>query len=188
MLKRILLTTCAGILLLSQNVQAGDAAQTGAWGGAAGGALLGQAIGRNTSGTLLGTAIGGLLGYMIGNETDKEQGRPIQAYSQPPVVVQQYEAVNNANCREVEVLAQVDGRPERVYATACYENGVWVLEDSGQVVSQTVIIDRDRYYPPAIVHYPPWERHRWQEGRYRPAPYGYSGRGRSHNSARIIFR
>ena len=50
MLKRTLLISCVGILLVSQNVQAENAAQTGALGGAAGGAILGQAIGRNTTG------------------------------------------------------------------------------------------------------------------------------------------
>ena len=189
MLKKNLLVAWVGILLVSQNVQAGDAAQNGAWGGAAGGALLGQAIGRNTKGTLLGTAIGGGLGYMVGNEMDKEQTRTGQGYSPQPAVVQQYEAINNANCQEVEVLAEVDGRPERVYSTACYENGAWVLQNSGRVVSQTVIINRDHYYPQARgVHYPPWERHRWQESRYRPMPYGYFGRGRGYDNNRFIFR
>ena len=93
MLKRTLLITCVGILLVSQNVQAGDAAQNGALGGAAGGAILGQAIGRNTKGTLLGTAIGGVLGYMVGNEMDKDQGRTVRTvrtYSPPPRM-EQYE-------------------------------------------------------------------------------------------------
>ena len=91
MLKRTLLATCIGILLISQNVQAGDTAQNGAWGGAAGGAILGQAIGRNTRGTLLGTAIGGVLGYMVGNEMEKDPGQTMRVYSPPPRVVQQYE-------------------------------------------------------------------------------------------------
>ena len=188
MLKRTLLVTCVGILLISQNVQAGDAAQTGALGGAAGGAILGQAIGRNTKGTLLGTAIGGGLGYMVGNEMEKEQGRTVRVYSPPPRVVRQYE--DDGDCREVEVLAQVDGRPERVYSTACYENGAWVLQDSGRVVSQTVIIDRD--YPPARGYYRGHDRHRekhhWEETRYRPAYRGYPGRGREYDNTRIIFR
>ena len=166
MLKRTLLITCVGILLASQNVQAGDAAQNGAWGGAAGGAILGQAIGRNTRGTLLGTAIGGVLGYMVGNEMDKGQGvQPSQRYYPPPpprVVQQYYEEDNTPNCREVAVLAMVNGRPERVYSTACYEQGAWILQDSGQVVSRTVIIDRDRYEPPRWGHYRGHEREHWR--------------------------
>lgn len=94
MLKKTLLMTCVGILLATQNAQAGDTAQTGALGGAAGGAILGQAIGRNTEGTLLGTAIGGVLGYMIGNEMEKDQVRTVRTvrtHSRPPRVVYQYE-------------------------------------------------------------------------------------------------
>jgi len=84
-------------------------------------------------------------------------------------------------------LAQVNGRPERVYSTACYENGAWVLQDnSRKVVSQTVIIDRDRYYPPGREHYRHKEKHRWQESRYRPAYHGRPGRDR--DTALIIFR
>jgi len=185
MLKRTLLATCIGILLVSQNVQAGDAAQTGALGGAAGGALLGQAIGRNTKGTLLGTAIGGVLGYMIGNEMDKDQGRTMRASSPPPRVVRRYG--DDGDCREVEVLAQVDGRPERVYSTACYENGAWVLQDdSRRVVSQTVIIDRD--YLPVRGYSRHRDKHRWQESRYRPAYYDYPDRGRRCDNTLIIFR
>lgn len=189
MLKRTLLATCVGILLVSQNAMADSAAQTGALGGAAGGAILGQAIGRNTKGTLLGTAIGGVLGYMVGNEMDKGPGQPSQRYYPPPRVVQQYEENAPADCREVEVLATVDGRPERVYSTACYENGAWVLQDDGRrVVSQTVIIDRNRYYPPARGYYRGRGRSHWEETRYRPAYHGYADRGRNCNNTRVIFR
>lgn len=192
MLKRTLLITCVGILLASQNVQAGDAAQAGAWGGAAGGAILGQAIGRNTKGTLLGTAIGGVLGYMIGNEADKGQGLPSPQYYPPPRVVQQrviqqYEEIPPPpDCREVEVLAMVNGRPERVYSTACYRQGAWVLEDSGRVVSRTVIIDRGRYEPPRWGRGPgrdrdDYERERWHRARH-------FDRQRECDNARIIFR
>ncbi len=110
MLKRTLLATCVGILLISQNAQAGDTAQNGAWGGAAGGAILGQAIGRNTKGTLLGTAIGGVLGYMVGNEMEKDQGRTIRTYAPPPRVVQQYED-DEYEYREVHYRPVVYERP-----------------------------------------------------------------------------
>ena len=128
---------------------------------------------------------------MVGNEMDKEQGRTVRTYSPPPRMVQQ-QYQDTADCREVEVLATVDGRPERVYSTACYENGAWVLQDSGRVVSQTVIIDRDRYYPPARVYYRDHDRHRgkphWVENRYRPAYHGHPERRRSCDNTRIIFR
>lgn len=182
MLKRTLLFSCVGILLMSHNVQAGDAAQTGAIGGAAGGAILGQAIGRDTKGTLLGTAIGGVLGYMVGNEMDKAQGQPIRVY-QTTRVVRQYEENNYGDCREVEVLATVDGRPERVYSTACYQNGDWVLQDSDRVVSQMVIIDRDRHEPPRWGHR---ERDRHERKHWKRS--GHSDRYRECNNTRIIFR
>ena len=180
MLKKTLLVTCVGILLATQNAQAGDAAQTGALGGAAGGAILGQAIGRNTTGTLLGTAIGGVLGYMVGNEMEKDQGRMVQTYSSPPRMVRQYEEESSADCREMEVLAMVDGRPERVYGTACYENGAWVLQDSGRVVKQTVIIDRNRHEPPRWGHRRGHDRDHWRSGHYY--------KNRQCDNTRIIFR
>jgi hypothetical protein len=115
--------------------------------------------------------------------------RTVRTYSPPPRVVRQYEDdEDDGDCREVEVLAQVNGRPERVYSTACYENGAWILQDSRRVVSQTVIIDRDREYHPARGHYRHKEKNHWRESRYRPAYQGYSGRGRDCDNTRIIFR
>jgi uncharacterized protein YcfJ len=127
MLKRTLMISCVGLLLVSQNVVAGETAQTGALGGAAGGAILGQAIGRNTKGTLLGTAIGGVLGYMVGNEMEKEQGQTVRVYSPPPRVVHQYE----------------DDYDSRVvyYRPVVYERPV-VYCPPQRVVRETVIIDR----------------------------------------------
>ena len=149
MLKKTLLATCVGILLVSQNVQAGETAQNGAWGGAAGGAILGQAIGRNTKGTLLGTAIGGVLGYMVGNEMEKDQGRTMRVYSPPPPVVQQYED---------EEYRVVHYRP-----TVVYERPVVYCPPQ-----RVVIIDRDE--PPRWGHH--WRHERehgregWRSGRY----------------------
>ena len=166
MLKRTLLVTYVGILLISQNVQAGDAAQNGALGGAAGGAILGQAIGRNTKGTLLGTAIGGVLGYMVGNEMDKDQGRSVRAYSPPPRVIDQYEE-------------DEDDYPEARVRTRVYESPVIYYRPEREV-RETVIIDRD-YHPRYHGH----GRGHWEESRYRP---GYLGRGRDCDNTRIIFR
>jgi uncharacterized protein YcfJ len=155
MLKRTLLASCFGLLLVAQNVQAGDAARTGALGGAAGGAILGQAIGRDTKGTLIGTAIGGVLGYMIGNDIDQQR----EGYYPRQRVVTRYE----------------DDYPEvQVVRTRVYERPV-VYCPPERVVRQTVIIDRGRDYPP---RYWGHGRDHWRETRYRPEHHGYRGRGR----------
>ena len=121
--------------------------QTGALGGAAGGAILGQAIGRNTGGTLIGAAVGGLLGYIVGNEMDKyDRDQMDQAYETTPsrqtttwhnpdnghqyAVTPQpaYQDRSGRNCREAEILATIDGKAEKTMATACRENGRWVVQ------------------------------------------------------------
>ena len=116
--------------------------------GAAAGAITGQAIGRDTKGTLLGAAVGGLLGYIIGNEMDKyDQARLNQVYETGPshqsthwvnpdtnrsyTVTPQpaYKQPSGQVCREAEILATVDGRPEKVVSTACRDNnGRWVIQ------------------------------------------------------------
>lgn len=185
MLKKTLFISCVGILLASQNAMAGEAAQNGAWGGVAGGVLIGQAIGRNTKSTLLGGAIGGVLGYMVGNEREKEQIQPLHTYL-PNRVVRQYEEINIPDCREVEMLATVDDRPERVYGTVCYENGAWVLQENGRMVNQTVIINRD--YPTVRVHYQQRGNRHWREARHHPGYYGHSAWDRRPDNRLIIFR
>lgn len=163
MLKKILLASCVGILLLTQNVQAGEVAQNGAWGGAIGGAILGQAIGRNTRSTLVGTAIGGMLGYMSGSEREMQQNQPVRVYSsQPRMVVREYVP------------------EERVYVDSGYVNNVVVYHESAPVVRQTVIIDRDRDDRR-------WSHHRehgWGQGHR----VEYSGRYRDNDSVRFVFR
>lgn len=119
--------------------------------GAGSGALIGQAIGRNTEATLIGTAVGSMLGYMIGNERDKNSvvsqvsyRTPARQYPQTryvtvvPVPQTRPEPV----CRETEMLAEIDGRPEKVYGTACLQNGEWVL-DRSELLSQTIIIEKN---------------------------------------------
>ena len=117
--------------------------------GAATGAIAGQAIGRSTKGTLLGAAVGGLLGYIIGNEMDKyDQARLNQVYesgpshqrtqwvnpdthrSYPVTPKPAYTQQSGQVCREAEILATVDGRPEKVVSTACRDNeGRWVIQN-----------------------------------------------------------
>lgn len=120
-------------------------AQTGAGSGAAAGAIAGQAIGKDTEATLLGAAIGAILGYAVGNEMDKaDQLRINNAYETVPdgrtsqwinpnngnqFAVTPQHTYNNAtkqNCREAEILATIDGRPEKIIQRACRdEYGNW---------------------------------------------------------------
>jgi len=158
MLKRTLLVSCFGLLLVSQNVQAGEAAQNGLIGGAAGGAILGQVIGRDTKGTLIGTAIGGMLGYLVGNDLDRQRGQSPQGYYPPTRVVRPYED----NYPGVQVRAQVYDRPVVYYRPT-------------PVVRQTIIIDRNRDYHP---RYRDHAREPWRESRYRSAYQDYPRRGR----------
>lgn len=116
--------------------------------GAATGAIVGQAIGHNTKGTLLGAAVGGMLGYIIGNEMDKyDQAQLNQVYETSPshqrtqwvnpdtnrsysvTPKPAYTQPSGQVCREAEILATVDGRPEKVISTACRDNeGRWVIQ------------------------------------------------------------
>lgn len=122
--------------------------QTGAVGGAAGGALLGQAIGRNTEATLIGAAIGTVLGYIVGNEMDKYDRQQLNyAYERGPSgqpvtwvnpdsgnnyqVTPQPAYTNSSTnqvCRKAEIMATIDGKPEKTITTACRNSqGQWVL-------------------------------------------------------------
>jgi surface antigen len=116
--------------------------------GALGGAIAGQAIGRDTKGTLLGAAVGGLLGYIVGNEMDKhDQARLNQVYETAPSYQSTqwvnpdtnrsysvtprpaYTQTSGQICREAEIRAMVDGRPETVVSTACRDSaGRWVIQ------------------------------------------------------------
>jgi surface antigen len=122
--------------------------QQGAVGGAAGGALLGQLIGRNTKSTLIGAAVGGMLGYIVGNEMDKydrdqlnktyesspsnektswvnpDTGKEYAVTPQPAYQDPTYDRV----CRKAEIEAVIDGKKEITEATACRENGRWVIQ------------------------------------------------------------
>ncbi len=124
--------------------------QQGAVGGAVGGALLGQAIGRSTEATLIGAAVGTLLGYIVGNEMDKydrqqlnyayetgQSGQPVawvnpdtgnnyQVVPQPAYTNPQTEQV----CRQAEIQAIIDGKPQTTITTACRNaQGQWVLRN-----------------------------------------------------------
>lgn len=157
-IRRVTRSFLAAILLtgtvLTPPAEAQDNASGGLLWGAGSGALLGQAIGRDTQATLLGTAIGGVLGYIVGNEMDKEampvaQRRTMYQETEWPSAHRRDQrhserrATPRLECRETEILAYVDGRPETVLATACYDHGDWVLVRQEPVeVTRTIIIDR----------------------------------------------
>jgi hypothetical protein len=178
MLKRTLLVSCFGLLLVSQNVQAGESAQNGLLGGAAGGAILGQVIGRDTKGTLIGTAIGGALGYLVGSDIDRQRELSAQGYY-PQQRVDYYPPV--------QTQVQVYDRPVVYTSPVVYPRPV-VYYRPAPVVRQTVIIDRDRYYPFPKRDYRHQEKHRWQEARHRPGSHGYSKHDRHRENTRVIFR
>ncbi|MEN8199063.1 MAG: glycine zipper domain-containing protein [Thermodesulfobacteriota bacterium] len=141
----LLITSCTNI-----GVMEGRKGQVGAAAGAATGAIIGQAVGQNTEATLIGTAIGGLLGYIVGNEMDKYDQRQLNhvyergVSGQPsgwvnPRSGNQYQVTpqpayhppqTNRVCREAEIVAVIDGRREKTYATACRDQyGRWVLQN-----------------------------------------------------------
>lgn len=123
--------------------------QQGAVGGAAGGAAIGQAIGRNTEATLIGAAVGTMLGYIVGNEMDKydrmqlnyayesgPSGQPVawvnpdtgSSYQVVPQPAYQNSRTNQV-CRQAEIMATIDGQPEKTMTTACRnQQGQWVLQ------------------------------------------------------------
>jgi surface antigen len=122
--------------------------QTGAAAGAAGGAVLGQVIGGTTEATLLGGAIGGVLGYIVGDRMEKnDRARLNEALETSPsyetstwsnpdtgnqfTVIPEpaYEGPEaNLVCRNVQILAEVDGRTEQTEAVACRQDGRWILQ------------------------------------------------------------
>ena len=123
--------------------------QQGVIGGAASGAVIGQAIGRNTEATLIGAAVGTMLGYIVGNEMDKydrmqlnsayesgPSGQPVawvnpdtgSSYQVVPQPAYQNSSSNQV-CRQAEIMATIDGQPQKTITTACRnEQGQWVLQ------------------------------------------------------------
>jgi len=123
--------------------------QQGAVGGGATGAVVGQAIGRNTEATLIGAAVGTMLGYIVGNEMDKydrmqlnsayergPSGQPVSwvnpdsgtNYQVVPQPAYQNSRTNQV-CRQAEIMATIDGQPQKTLTTACRnDQGQWVLQ------------------------------------------------------------
>lgn len=159
-MKRIILTALILTMLTSSKVMARNTGQTAVIGGATG-AVLGQAIGRNTEATLIGTALGSVIGYIIGNEMDKgrvsvrpqitEIVRPVPAPERDyRYYYQEYEPFYESEpvCRETEIIATIDGRPEIINAVACLENGSWIINNTyGKHDRQKVVINNFHCYP-----------------------------------------
>ncbi len=150
MMRFISLALVAAMLLLMSSCADMNKGQQGAIGGAAGGALLGQAIGRTTEATLIGLAVGTMLGYIVGNEMDKfdrqqlnhayEKGRSGQPVTWVnPDTGNNYQVTpqpvfantsTNQMCREAEIEATIDGKPQKTVSTACRNaEGQWVLSN-----------------------------------------------------------
>jgi hypothetical protein len=145
------------VALTPAQVFAGNAAD-GSVLGAMGGAALGQAIGRDTEGTLIGAALGSIFGYMVGSESERSVHRvstvvtpsyPQQVYPNQAWADNGY--YRDGECRDSEVLAEIDGYPEKIHVTSCFVNGKWVVQDYNQAsIRPSNIIVRDRYYAPAL--------------------------------------
>ena len=142
----VLLTSCSGL-----QVDEGKKGQLGAVSGAVGGAVIGQAIGHNTEATLIGAAVGTMLGYMVGNEMDKYDrsrlnqvyehgvsGRPSSwvnpdtgnSYQVTPQPARRVGSADSRICREAEIIATIDGRQQKTFATACRDAaGRWLLQN-----------------------------------------------------------
>lgn len=144
--------------------------------GAGSGALIGQAAGRNTQSTLVGTAVGAMIGYALDNGVE----RPRYGY-QPRTIVVRPE--NQQTCQEMEMLATIDGRPEKVYGLACWQDGEWVrIEDERPlpVVYQPVIIHEEYRYG---------GRGHYRHGRHWARDRRWEDHDRDdHGPSRVIYR
>jgi surface antigen len=118
--------------------------ETGMATGAVGGGLIGGAIG-GTSGALIGAALGGAVGYGVGRSMDIEDQRRMSyaleanrqaqwvnpnsgtTYQMQPTGT--YYSNQGQECRRFSIMADVDGRPERMNGTACRQpDGSWDME------------------------------------------------------------
>lgn len=158
------------VSLTPVHVMAASNATDGTVLGAIGGAAMGQAIGRDTEATLIGAALGSIFGYMIGNENDKSVHRVTRVITPtydnrvyPQDIYPEDSYYEEGTCRDTEILAEIDGRPERVNATACYINGRWEIVDSTYMstVRPTSLIIRSTFIGR------PYHRHaKWHKRHY----------------------
>lgn len=178
MKKMLALAAVAVGLLVADQARAGSNGLNGMLLGAGSGALIGQAAGRNTQSTLIGTAVGAMIGYAL----DNGGGQPSYGY-QPRTIVVRPES--RQNCREMEMLATIDGYPEKVYGLACWQDGEWVriVEERPLPVVYRPIVIHQEYEWRERDHHRPY----WAEGRHR--------RGHDHDDhddhdrrSRVIYR
>jgi surface antigen len=135
-----------GILGCTSTKRAQQGAGIGALTGGLTGALL---AGDKGMGALIGAGIGGILGYIIGNEMDKsDMNRLNDTYETTPsyqttewrnpdtgtsyaVTPKPAYKENQYLCRDAEINAVIDGKPEVVNAKACRNSdGNWVLVEN----------------------------------------------------------
>ncbi|HVK86764.1 MAG TPA: glycine zipper domain-containing protein [Kofleriaceae bacterium] len=132
-----MITVLGASLMVSACATKGE---TGLAGGAIGGGVLGGAIG-GSSGALIGAALGGAIGYGVGHSMDVEdqrrmayaleQNRQAQwvnpdgtTYQMQPTGT--FYSNEGRECRQFTMLAEVEGRPERMNGTACRQpDGSW---------------------------------------------------------------
>lgn len=176
-----------GINLGCQTVAAGSGLD-GLLLGAGSGALIGQAAGRNTHSTLAGAAVGAMIGYALDNGVDRGS-RAYYGYTPRRIVVR---PESQETCREMEMLGTIDGRPEKIYGTACWQDGEWVRIDddwwsrSRPVVYRPLIIEKEIHVG--------GDRHR--HGHHRDHDRRWGGRNddrhfdrdRHDRGSRLIFR
>lgn len=120
--------------------------ETGALtGAAAGGALGGAVTDGNAAGMLVGAVLGAVVGSEIGAELDRRDRiraaqvleynatnepthwvNPDSGYEYTMTPVETYRQPDGTPCREFRMLADVRGRAENVYGTACRQpDGSW---------------------------------------------------------------
>ena len=138
-----LLVISLGNLSCTSTNKAQQGAGIGVLTGGLAGALL---AGDKEMGALIGAGIGGIIGYIIGNEMDKnDMAKLNNVYERSPsyhttewtnpdtgasyAVTPQPAFIDNEYwCRNAEINAIIDGKPEVVNAKACRNNnGNWVL-------------------------------------------------------------
>lgn len=123
--------------------------QTGTLAGAGLGAAAGSAVtgGDSTTGLLLGAVLGAVVGHEIGAELDRQDRlraaralelnetyestqwvNPDTGYQYQITPIETYRQPDGTPCREFRLLADVEGRADTVYGTACRaRDGSWQI-------------------------------------------------------------
>lgn len=138
MLKQVTIIACVALLLtgcLANRPQQQN------------GAMTSRAVGHKTGSPLLGAGISGALGKLVDKEMDKtDRQQLINVYEYTPdhtvtawrnpdtgnqfkVTPERtyVDLTTHRDCRQVEILSTIDGKEGKTEATACRENGRWVI-------------------------------------------------------------